>query len=89
MYNLHENGDTIERKTEAKRLVTAIDAVGLSSELGNESTLGGNSDGNVNGVAVDGEAVDIGGGKLNVEGQLPQSDWQWRPAARHPAQLCP
>ena len=44
--------------------------MGLSSELGNESTLGGNSDGNVNGVAVDGEAVDIGGGKLNVEGVL-------------------
>ena len=70
MWHLHENGDTIERKTEAKGLVTAIDAVGLSSELGNESTLGGDSDGNVNGVAVDGEAVDIGGGKLNVEGVL-------------------
>ena len=69
-HNLHEDGDTIERKTEAKRLVTAIDAVSLSSEHGNKSTLGGDGDGNVNRVAVDGEAVDIGGGKLNVEGVL-------------------
>mmetsp|Transcript_13887 Transcript_13887/g.33108 ORF Transcript_13887/g.33108 Transcript_13887/m.33108 type:complete len:869 (-) Transcript_13887:356-2962(-) len=63
----HEDGDAIERKAKAKRLVLTIDAVGLSSEHGNKFTVGGNSDRNVNGAAVDGEAVDIGGGKLNLE----------------------